>query len=115
MARVSCPRSRGPVGHVPVRMPTQSGGHGTRHEARGGTVRKNSCLTRTQYDLQADELQAFRDLFGGDQLAAAGARADLARPFPVGGGGDVALPERPGAALRRADGVNGAAPVAVVK
>src|SRR5262249_60691275 len=34
---------------------------------------------------------------------------------PVLGGLDVALPERPGAALRRADGVDGTPPFAVVE
>src|SRR5205814_2888896 len=48
-------------------------------------------------------------------LAVAGPGADGLRPLPRRRTLDVALPERPRPALRRADGVDGAAPGAVVE
>ena len=45
----------------------------------------------------------------------AGAGADFAGLLPRLRGGDVALPERPGAALRRPDGIDGATGVLVVE
>src|SRR5437667_15308 len=65
--------------------------------------------------LQGDFLQAAGDLLRRDQLAAAGAGADLARLLPRLGRADVALPERPCAALPRPHRVNGTAGGAVVK
>src|SRR5262249_50258763 len=61
------------------------------------------------YRLKFDHLQASSDFLRRNQLALAGAGAHTARLLPVLGGGDVARPERPGAALRRTHGVDGAA------
>src|SRR5205085_1278262 len=52
---------------------------------------------------------------GGNQVAGAGAGADLARLLPRFRRADVALPERPGAALLGPHLVNGTAGGAVVK
>src|SRR5262249_50235126 len=62
-----------------------------------------------------DHPHAPQDLLGRDQLALAGARADRARLLPRRRAGDVAVPERPGAALARPHRVDGAAGRAVVE
>src|SRR5262245_33706963 len=64
---------------------------------------------------KADNLQAPCDFFYRNQFALSRAGADFARALPGFRGDDVAVPERPGAALRRAHRVNGAALHAVVK
>ena len=51
----------------------------------------------------------------GTEFAVAGAGTDRTGFLPVVRGGDVALPERPGAALRRADRINGATLFPVVE
>src|SRR5262245_25149931 len=56
--------------------------------------------------LQPNHLQPSGDLLPRDQLALPGARAAFTRPLPVLRCRDAALPERPGPALPRADGVD---------
>src|SRR5436190_16638947 len=58
--------------------------------------------------LHFNHLQPAGDLLDRDDLALPGPGADAAGALPVLGRRDVALPERPGAALRRADRVDGA-------
>src|SRR5262249_32492741 len=64
---------------------------------------------------QLEDLQPPRNLLRRDQVSLPRPRADLARLPPVLRRADVALPERPGAALPRPGRVDGAAPFAVVK
>src|SRR5262249_19287197 len=65
--------------------------------------------------LQANDIQAAGDFFDGDQLALTPAGTDFAGVLPGLGRAQVALPERPGAALGWADLVDGAAGGFVVK
>ena len=81
---------------------------------RGGRVRSLAIILR-YYPLKSNELQASSDFFDGNQFALAGAGANLAGLLPGFRRGDVALPERPGPALRRPYRVDGAALFAVVE
>src|SRR5262245_23462812 len=58
-------------------------------------------------DSDADDIHPPRDLLRRDQVALPGAGADLTRRLPRLRRDDVALPERPGAALARARRVDG--------
>src|SRR5262249_55240608 len=64
---------------------------------------------------QSDGFQPLRDLLGRDQVAGARARTNSAGALPSRFGADVAFPERPGAALARANHIDRAALLAVVE